>query len=213
MVSDWKDVVRTAAPALATILGSPLAGGAVKLLADAVLGDKASGDPVADEATLAGILAGPMTPELRARVIEAERALKAEMVKAGVETTRIRADVEKAYVDDVAKARMAHAQSQGVLRLGYIINAASYVTVGAVLYGCFFVMTGSGIGQIDPGIAAMLGSIVGAAVQWLFSNAAQANGFFFGSSPGSRQLSEQLGKAVGEAVQTSGDAPARSKSR
>lgn len=36
---DWKDLVRTVAPTVATALGSPVAGIAVKALADSLLGD------------------------------------------------------------------------------------------------------------------------------------------------------------------------------
>lgn len=97
---------------------------------------------------------------------------------------------------DTEAARRAHAQQAGVLRLGYVINVCSYLAVMGVLGGCFYVMTGGPGVQIDPGVAAMLGGIIGAAVQWLFANASQANGFFFGSSPGSRQLASDLGKAV-----------------
>jgi hypothetical protein len=95
------------------------------------------------------------------------------------------------------KAKQAHDHHLGVLRLGYLINIASYVVVAGVLYGCFFLLSAKGGVTIDPGTAAMLGGIVGAAVQWLLANASQANGFFFGSSPGSRQLAQDLGKAVG----------------
>ena len=54
--------------------------------------------------------------------------------------------------------------------------------------------------QIDPGTAAVVGSIVGAAVQWIMANAQQANGFFFGSSPGSRAKDMELGRAAAEGV-------------
>lgn len=76
---DWKAAVGTIAPGLAAVLGGPLAGGAVKVLADALLGGS-SGDQVADEAKLAGLLAGGITPELRAKILEAEQQIKLAVV-------------------------------------------------------------------------------------------------------------------------------------
>jgi predicted TIM-barrel enzyme len=51
---------------------------------------------------------------------------------------------------------------------------------------------------IDPGTAAMIGGIIGAAVQWIMQNASQANGFFFGSSPSSRKANEDLVRSITE---------------
>ncbi len=51
---DWKAAVGTIAPGLAAALGGPLA----------------------DEAKLAGLLAGGITPELRAKILEAEQQIK-----------------------------------------------------------------------------------------------------------------------------------------
>lgn len=199
-MADWKDIVKSVAPALATGLGGPLLGGVVSILADKVLGGS-TGDPVADEAKLAGVLNGGLTPELKAQVLAAEQVFKTE-------TLRVNADIEKAYIADTADARHSHAGDKHVLWLGLLINAASYVTTGAVLYGCFAVLSNSGKLAVDPGIAAAVGGIVGAVVQWLFSNAAQANGFFFGSSPGSRQMARDLGQAVGQGVQAQGKSKA-----
>jgi putative protein kinase ArgK-like GTPase of G3E family len=63
------------------------------------------------------------------------------------------------------------------------------------------VLTGTKL-AIDPGLAAMVGSVIGAVVQWIMSNSSQANGFFFGSSPSSRQVSSDLAKAVAQQVPT-----------
>ena len=99
------------------------------------------------------------------------------------------------YIDDVKDARKFNADTHGILVLGYLINVASYVCVAGILYGCYMFLQGSKMG-IAPGIAATVGTVVGAVVQWLMSNASQANGFFFGSSPGSRQAATDLGRAV-----------------
>lgn len=209
---DWKDVVRSVAPTISGALataggpGGMLAGAGLAALANAICGG-ATGDPVKDEAAVQAALAGGLTPELRAKIVDADNALKLAMVQAGVREKEISATIETAYISDADAARRAHAHNMGVLALGYGINVFSYLCVGGVLWGCFRLM-GSAAGiTLDPGIAAMLGGIVGAAVQWLLSNAAQANGFFFGSSPGSRQLSREMGQAVSTAVSAAGRRP------
>lgn len=200
---DWRAAVKAIAPTIAGVAGGPLAGGAMEVLADALLGES-TGDPVQDEAKVAGLLSAGITPELRAKVLEADAALKLALVEAGVREKEIAARNEQAYLADIDSARRAHAQTQGVLWLGYVINVASYACVGGVLWGCFRLLGTNGGITVDPGTAAMLGGIVGAAVQWLLANAAQANSFFFGSSPGSRQLSSNVGAAVSNAVSATG---------
>lgn len=92
------------------------------------------------------------------------------------------------------------AVARGVLWLGYTINLLSYVIVAAVLYGCHHVLLNGAKLAIDPGLAAAVGGIVGGAVQWAVANALQANSFFFGSSPGSRQAAADMGAAVAAAA-------------
>lgn len=106
MSSKWKDVIASVAPGLATVLtgGNPLAGAAVKVLADKLLGGS-SGDPVADEAKLAGMLSGGLTPEVRIAIIESEKTLKQSAMQIGLEEKRIDASLETKRLDDVANAR------------------------------------------------------------------------------------------------------------
>lgn len=109
-MSDWKKVLGSIAPGLATALGGPLAGGVVKILADKVLGGS-SGDQVEDEAKLAGVLAGGLTPELQAKVLEAQSALKSEMIRAGLREKEIEAELEKARIADADSARDANVKT------------------------------------------------------------------------------------------------------
>lgn len=210
---DWKDLVKEAAPTLGAVLttaGGPvgaLAGGAINLLANALTGSS-TGDPVKDEAAVAQALAGGLTPELRAKLIDADTQIKQAGITFETRKLEVNAETEKAYIADVADARKTNGEKDLIIVLGLMINVFSYALVGAVLYGCFALMHGQGLGDIDPGIAATVGAVVGGVVQWLMSNAAQANGFFFGSSPGSRQLARDLGNAVGGAVGSGAAKPA-----
>lgn len=202
MNQTWKNVIAGVAPALATVLGGPLAGGAVKILADKLAGGS-TGDLAQDEIRINAALAGGLTPELQAKIMEAEKDVKLAMIQAGIREKEIALDQVKAEISDAQAARTAHAQNAGVMRLGYLINVASYLCIAAVLYGCFVLIRGAEI-KIEPGVAAVVGGIVGAAVQWVMQNAIQANGFFFGSSPGSRATAVELGRAAGEAVKKVG---------
>lgn len=201
MEFDWKQAVSIIAPGLGTLLGGPLAGGAIKILADAVLGGS-SGDLNKDEAELATVIQSGITPELRAKILEADAQVRIAMIQADVRKTEVAADVEKSYLLDVANARGAHANTVGILRLGYLINIASYSIVLVVLYGCYKVITGADMGKIDAGLAATVGTLVGGTVQWLLSNAQSANNFFFGSSPSGRANSTAIASGVSKAVAT-----------
>jgi hypothetical protein len=191
---DWKKTL--------PFIGALATGGVPALVAAAAgaLGD-ALGTPVDPTPTGIDAAMKNATPEQLAALKQIDADLKTKMRAFDVQEKQIDATTEQAYITDVDSARHAHAQNMGVLRLGYFINAASYICILAVLYGCFMVLTNSGKMVIDPGIAAMVGGVLGAVVQWVISNSAQANGFFYGSSPGSRDLSAKLGSAVGNAVQ------------
>lgn len=205
---DWKEGIKVVAPTLGGLLatfggpGGMLAGAAVTAVANA-LGVPATGDPVKDNDAISAVMAGGMTPEQKAALIQADTDIKKAMIDAGLQEKKIAADTEKAYIADVADARSHNANTVGILRLGYMINLLSYICVGGVGYGCFFVLTGAGL-HVDPGLAATVGTLVGGTVQWVLSNAAQANGFFFGSSPSSRQAAVDLGKAASNLPQGKG---------
>jgi hypothetical protein len=138
--------------------------------------------------------------------LEADSQVRIALIAADVRKTEISADVEKSYLLDIQNARTQNANTVGILRLGYMINIASYAIVAAVLYGCFRIIQGSTMGQIDAGLAATVGTLVGGTVQWLLSNAQSANNFFFGSSPSGRANSTALAAGVSKAVTTTTEA-------
>lgn len=82
---DWKQIVGTVAPTLATALGGPLAGMATRAVAGAVLGtEEAPPDDVA-----AAVVAGG--PEVLAKLREADRAFSVRMRELDVDLDRIAA--------------------------------------------------------------------------------------------------------------------------
>lgn len=183
---DWKQIIGSVAPGLATALGGPLAGAAVGMLADKVLGGS-SGDPVADEAKIAGLVAGGMTPELRARIIDAETSLKIEAMRMGLEEKRIDLEGEKSRLADVAQAREQHSQVVTSDTAPWYIKARQPVlAMLAVLgfLGClsallYLTTTGT---KIDSGVKDILVYALGC----LTSIVMMVYTFDFGTSSGSQ---------------------------
>lgn len=195
MEVDWKGLVRGVSPILGGLLGGPLAAGATKVLADIILGGS-SGDSAKDEEALNTAMAGGLTPELKSQILGAEQATKQALIAADVQKTVIAADLEKSYITDIADARAHNANTVGVLRLGYLVNLASYSLIAAILFGVYKAVQGNGLDSINPTTLAVVSTLLGGIVQWLMSNCGQANGFFFGSSPSARASTAALADSV-----------------
>lgn len=132
---DWKDIVKTVVPTLAGAFGTPAAGIAVKVLADAVLGGS-SGDQAKDEASISDALAGGLTPELRAKMIDADMQLK---LQAGELQKAILADSTTRYTSDAAdrdsarRNNVAGQQAARVYWFAVLIFVSVALIEGAVL--------------------------------------------------------------------------------
>lgn len=189
---DWKKVIGAAAPILTGLAtGGPVGMGigALKAIAD-VLGVEPTEDAISAVAQVG------LTPEQRMALAAQDGEVKKALIAAGVREKELVVESEKANLADIEDARAHNANTVGILRLGYFINVASYLCVAGVLGGAFYIMANSVTFKVDPNTAMMFGSLIGSALQWLLSNAAQSNGFFFGSSPSSRQSASEVAKAT-----------------
>jgi hypothetical protein len=164
MSFDWKRTLATVAPALATALGGPMAGVAVRIAAE-----KLGMDPNAtSESDLATAVASG-DPSILLKLREAEADLKIEM-------RRLDIDLQRINVDDRKSAR----------DLAAIKGLAPQMILGTVYTGGFIwllVSLFTGDVTIEPEqkeIANVLLGILGA-------GQAQVLNFFFGSSTGSKQ--------------------------
>lgn len=90
--ADWKKVIGAVAPTLATALGGPLAGFAVKAIATAVLGKE---DATEDEIAVA---VGNADPQLLVKLKEIDVDFKKTLLSAGIK-------LEELAVSDRASAR------------------------------------------------------------------------------------------------------------
>lgn len=194
---DWKKLIGTLAPTLGAALGGPLAGAAVKAIADSVLGQQD-----ATEADLAAVVMQGLSPEQVVALREADNDFKVRMKSLDIDVVRINNATELAYVEDVGKARVAHAGDRGVFWLGIAVLVTFAVLMGVVLVGCFYLLTGQL--KADPAVAAMVAGMIGTVVGYIAANAQQVTSYFFGSSRGSTEKTNLLAGSVEASIKQLG---------
>lgn len=169
MAFDWKSVVGTVAPTIATALGGPLAGVAVKALGEAVLGK-----PDATETEIQTAVAG-MAPADLVKVKEAEMAFQTKMKELGVEVVRIDAS-------DRASARAMAANDHITPRvLAVVIVGGFFALLGYML--AFGLPKGVGGSEAFILLLGALSAAFGAVMN-----------FYFGSSASSRAKDDALAR-------------------
>ena len=165
MSFEWKDLVGTIAPTLATALGGPLAGMAVKKLSDAVLGKP---DGTEKEISKAMELA---SPETLAKLKEIDNEFEVEMKQLDI-------DLEAIAQENTASAR---AREIAVKDKIPAILAVS-VTVG--FFGVLGFMLYSPATAQSDALLVMLGALGGS---W-----GAVMNYYFGSSSGSAKKNSML---------------------
>lgn len=166
---DWKPLVRSIAPAIATALGGPLAGLAVNAIGAAVLGrDDAS------ETEIAAALQGAK-PEDLLKLKEADNAFRLKMQELGVDLERIAAQDR-----DSARTREATVGGMTCPVLAFAIVGGFLVLVGWLV--------SNGVSKIDAASMGLVGTLVG----YVSAKAEQVVAYYFGSSAGSARKTEQL---------------------
>ena len=168
---DWKKIVGTVAPTLATALGGPLAGVAVKTIATQLLGnDKATEQEVAE--AMAG--ADPQTL-IRLREIDAE--FKKTISDAGI-------SLEKIAAEDRASARQREVSAHD----SWTPRILATVVIGGFLWCVFAVLSGYIKELKDPMIATLVGTMIG----YTSAKADQVVSYYFGSSASSKAKDETI---------------------
>lgn len=187
---DWKSIVRATAPILGTALGGPLAGAAVKVLGQAILGtDEATQDDVS-----AALVQG-LSPDAIAKLKEADITFKTRMRELDIDVLKLNAATEQAYLSDVQDARKAGLGNENIFWLGLAVICAFILIMGGVLWGAFMLLHGAMQG-VDPGIAAAVFTMIGSVVGYASANAQQVLGYYFGSSKGSADKTKALTDAL-----------------
>jgi hypothetical protein len=169
MAFDWKKVVATVAPGLATALGGPLAGLAVSAVSNALLGK-----PDATEAEIsAALTAGG--PDALAKVREAEIAFQTRMEELGI-------DLEKIHQADRASAR----QREIAAGDSWTPRVLATLVVVAWIAVQWFLLSNIIPTEMRDLIARVLGTLDAALMMVL--------AYFFGSSAGSKEKSALLAR-------------------
>jgi uncharacterized membrane protein len=200
MNTTWKKLVLGIAPTLGAALLGPMGGAAVKVLAEQVLGT-----PDATEADVAAAMVQGLSPEQVVALREADSAFKVRMRELDIDVMKLNHSTELAYVEDVGKARTAHAGDRAVFWLGIAVLSTFAVLMGVVLVGCFYLLTGQL--KADPAVAAMVAGMIGTVVGYVAANAQQVTSYFFGSSRGSNEKTSLLAGSVEASIKQLGLRP------
>jgi hypothetical protein len=166
MKASWKDVIGAVAPGLATLLGGPLAGVAVKAIATKLLGKED-----ASEADIEAAIQG-MGPADLIKLKEIEADLAKSMTDAGIKLEEVAAKDR-----DSARVRQATLKDPTPNVLAVLVLGA----FGTVLWLLF---QGQSLGADAQVIYILLGTLTAAVTQVL--------NFYFGSSVGSQQKTTAL---------------------
>lgn len=171
MQFDWKSLVGTVAPTIATALGGPLAGMAVRALAGAV--------GLTDEASEKDIAAAMKTasPETLAAIRKADQDFAIEMERLGIDLERIAAEDRKS-----ARERESTTGDSVTPRL-----LALFITAGFFGILSYMMVNGAPVSNNDA-MLVMLGSL-GTAFAGVIA-------YYFGSSAGSKSKDAALAGAI-----------------
>jgi len=169
MKVNWKEIIGTVAPGIATALGGPLAGMAVTTLASA-LGVEAN------EKTIQSVITSS-SPEILLKLKEAELQFQKDMRAADI-------DIERISASDRASARDLAIKT--TLTPQVILASIFIIAFSMILY---LVFTGEAtIKEMMEPAMYLLGI--------LSAGLGQIMNFFFGSSSGSKEKTSALAKGL-----------------
>lgn len=166
---DWKGIVGTVAPTLATALGGPLAGMAVTAISQAALG-KADGT----EREVSEVIAAAKDPTILVKLKEAEQVFTEKMRQLDI-------DLEKIAADDRASARQREVavRDQTPRNLAYGYTLGYFIVLGLII------LNGAGIKAEAKDMVNVLLGVLSAAEVGIIT-------YYFGSSAGSARKSDTL---------------------
>lgn len=173
----WIDTVKTVAPALAGMLGGPLAGTAVTILSETLLGPGAN----VDAKKLEEIVTKGLSPDDLLALRKADQEFQIRLKELDLQ-------FEITDQSDRSDARDREKQLGRWASLG--IN-----TIGVFILGGFFLVVYWVLNEDISGDANKL-MLIGALVGYTSAKADQVVAYFFGSSIGSKQKTDKLSDAL-----------------
>ena len=170
MAFDWKSIVGTVAPTIATALGGPLAGLAVK----AIAGIFGLGDGATDEEVARAVQGA--TPEQLLALKKADQEFAVRMRELDV-------DLERIAASDRDSARVRESRV-----LDMTPKVLATIIIAGFLAAAYMVLAGQVEGLKDPITAALVGSVIG----YVSAKADQVVAYYFGSSASSAKKDETI---------------------
>ena len=179
MAFDWKNIVGAVAPTIATALGGPLAGLAVRTLSNTLLGHENGSE---DEISAA--LSGASGDQL-VRLREADVNFQTTMKSLDV-------DLERIAAQDRTSARQRETITGDV----WTPRVIAAMVLGGFLFSVAWVLTGQVKGLTDPVIVGIIGTLIG----YVSAKADQVVSYYFGSSAGSSAKTSAMADAMANGV-------------
>jgi hypothetical protein len=171
MASTWKGIIGTVAPALATALGGPLAGAAVKTIADKVLGT-----PDASEADVAAAITAGASPDMLLKLKQADQDFARAMADAGIK------------LEELEAADRANARAREIATKDWV-PAALAVTNALAFFILLFLMLSRAVPEANKSAFDILLGMLAGSLTTIMT-------YYFGSSRGSREKDAILGRVA-----------------
>ena len=171
---NWKSIIGSVAPTLATALGGPFAGMATRAISAAVLG-KPDGKEKELEAALE-----MADPEVFERIKKADQEFEAEMKRLDVN------------LEDIAHKDRLSARLREQLVGGKANPILAGIIIAGFLIMVWYVLTKGLNAEMDPGMAALAGTLIG----YVSAKADQVVSYYFGSSAGSKEKTNVFEKML-----------------
>ena len=171
---NWKSIIGSVAPTLATALGGPLAGAATRAISVAVLGK-----PDAKEKELEAALE-MADPEVFERIKKADQEFAVKMKSLDVD------------LEDIAQKDRLSARLREKLVGGKANPILAGIIIAGFLIMVWYVLTKGLNAEMDPGMAALAGTLIG----YVSAKADQVVSYYFGSSAGSKEKTSVFQKML-----------------
>ena len=168
------NLVRTVAPSLASAVGGPLAGMAVRTISEVLLGK-----PDGTEAELEQA-AAQATPEQLLALKKAEQDFAVKMRELDIDLERI------------ANADRDSARNREIKTKDWMPRILAFIVVGGFMLTVFMVLAGYVEGMRDPLMATTVGTLIG----FVSAKCEQVVAYYFGSSAGSKAKDEAMSHMV-----------------
>lgn len=168
------NLVRTVAPSIASAVGGPLAGMAVRTISEALLGKPDGTEAELEEA------AAKATPEQLLALKKAEQEFTVRMRELDI-------DLERISNSDRDSARNREVQTKD-----WMPRILAFIVVGGFMLTVFLVLMGYVEGMKDPLMATTVGTLIG----FVSAKCEQVVAYYFGSSAGSKAKDEAMSNMV-----------------